>query len=401
MRLHQLLYFLLSVCISHCKTVYVTKPVTNGYGYRPATIYGKEWKQAIQQEPYSCENINRITRICQLLFNTTLEVLNEIDGAILVEIPHLQHVRSPEEPFLRCWIDSDDAAEVVAANQALIPEKTEATTAALAIPFYEKNTHTFFCAGTEFVVQRRKNITTAHYVKEDGKIHSFSLDNRYFIFKTDYKTSAELRKAFLRLLYTWIAYAESHKMKRFATENSEGSIPYVWGGMSIGEPTNGPFLSYKDPKSEVLCYTWTDAHAPPLGVDCSGVIALAMHILGIKPFPRNTSGIATLLPKLAGGIEMGDLLCFRGHVFILDPEGYILEARAYSAGYGKLHALPINEVFANIATMQELKEMYLTNEPLALLDLQGNVSTLIEQYAIYSLDSYLARALKRMKNQPS
>jgi hypothetical protein len=113
------------------------------------------------------------------------------------------------------------------------------------------------------------------------------------------------------------------------------------------------------------------------------------HIAGI-PFPwKKTEVISKQCPllKKTDTIEIGDLLCIPGHVMIMSGNNEIIEARGYSSGYGCIHRAPLNRIFENIYTYEDLLRAYHRKIPLVLLDKKGVMSKMYATFTLHKLVS--------------
>jgi cell wall-associated NlpC family hydrolase len=78
-------------------------------------------------------------------------------------------------------------------------------------------------------------------------------------------------------------------------------------------------------------YLWGGASA--FGIDCSGLVQLAMRMAGRKA-PRDSdmqaAGIGTLIDPDPAGLERGDLVFWKGHVAIVTGADRIIHANGHT-----------------------------------------------------------------------
>lgn len=188
---------------------------------------------------------------------------------------------------------------------------------------------------------------------------------------------------FVSLLHNW-------------AHQTDGKIPYVWGGSSFTSLVPEPEF-----QTQKICmpngtvrrgYTYhPNRSCTKTGFDCSGLISRAAQIAGIPYYCKNSSTAARILKSLAPkeAVQAGDLIWFSGHIVVISniETNSIIEARGYEHGYGKVHEITLAEQFENIRTYQALVDAYLKKQPLKRLDKQGNVVQIIKDYKILSLRS--------------
>lgn len=188
---------------------------------------------------------------------------------------------------------------------------------------------------------------------------------------------------FVSLLHNW-------------AHQTDGLIPYVWGGSSFttlaSEPDFQTQKIYMPNGAVHRCYTYhPNRSSTKTGFDCSGLISRAAQIAGIPYYCKNSSTAARILKPLAPGeaVQAGDLIWFPGHIIVISniQTNSIIEARGYEHGYGKVHEITLAEQFENIRTYSELVDAYLKKQPINRLDKQGNVVQIIKDYKILILRS--------------
>jgi hypothetical protein len=85
----------------------------------------------------------------------------------------------------------------------------------------------------------------------------------------------------------------------------------------------------------------------------------------------------------------GDLILVRGHVMIVSDttKNLLIEARSYGHGYGKLHEIPIGEVFENINTYKDLSEACFGKKVIKRKDKEGKVRDSFSNVQLFSMKS--------------
>jgi hypothetical protein len=101
---------------------------------------------------------------------------------------------------------------------------------------------------------------------------------------------------------------------------------------------------------------------------------------------KNTTTISTQVPPLPPHAlpEPGDLIVIPGHVMVIaDLKNHtLLEARGYPHGYGKVQELPLEKVFKDIATYEQLLAAYRNKKTVYRIDREGNVRDTIQTMKI-------------------
>lgn len=255
---------------------------------------------------------------------------------------------------------------------------------ALLQPHHDPRTQTIYSAGTRFV-RTEKNTKTNEIEVFAFNRHlrtplTISLPINKCIETNNNRSWDERREIFLKLLHSW-------------AHQQNGYIPYVWGGCSFTTHENEPhFISLPSAKGATLFVPRTQKKLCS-GFDCAGLIARAAQLAGIPYYYKNTATIANHLKEIShpSEIQAGDLIWFPGHVIVISDisNNSIIEARAYGQGYGKIHELPINAVFKNIETLNQLLSQARQKKMIYRLQKDGNVAHSISTLKILKLSSAL------------
>ncbi|MGE0206842.1 MAG: hypothetical protein AB7R69_03245 [Candidatus Babeliales bacterium] len=194
---------------------------------------------------------------------------------------------------------------------------------------------------------------------------------------TDELSGAQKRKLFVLLCRQW-------------AQATHGFVPYVWGGCSLThmcKEDSFAVLQTKDHyQKPVEIFKRHDVRNPLSGFDCAGLIARAAQTAGLPYYYKNTTTLSKNLKTYTQETKAqnGDLMWIPGHVMVIGSieKNTIIEARHYSHGYGKVHEIPIDHIFKDIKTVEELKQAYLKKEPLLRLDKSKTVIQTIKDYKL-------------------
>lgn len=345
------------------------------------------------------EGIYGCPRIHQLLLHQPVTILEESGDEVKIKIPHVFYDTDAEKNCTTYWslkknfillsqleAKRVDLAKLPSSLDFTSNEQKDTNIITLCKPHYLPSLHITLSAGTRFVRTIEKEPakdTIAMYIlnPHTKKIQTIMVPKSSCITT---KTLSRRKKIdlFLKLIKEWASL-------------DNGFIAYVWGGCSFVTPClydqftvhNG--FSYKG--KQVSYYVRSELRSAPVsGLDCAGLIVLASHIAGIPFYYKNSATIAHYLKPLEEDkVQNGDLLWFPGHVLVLADvkKNTIIEARAYSHGYGKVHELPLNQVFKDITTTDDLVKAYRAQEPLSRLMKDGSVAQTITNYKILKLNS--------------
>jgi hypothetical protein len=208
---------------------------------------------------------------------------------------------------------------------------------------HEPSLDTFHEYGIRFNNYKKKCSCTARIARTKACLHCA-------------RSLPESRTLFMKILKEWCYLPD-------------GFMPYVWGGTS-GDTLY--FLNQND-----LTRTW--------GLDCSGLILRAAQLAGAPYFYRNTFTLSHYLKPLGekDTLKEGDLLFHKGHVMIVSSlkNNMLIEAAGLpTTGWGRVHEIPLNAVFKDISSFDQLVAAYRSSEKLALqrLHKEGHVYRTID-----------------------
>ncbi|MFZ5954559.1 MAG: hypothetical protein ACOYT8_05675 [Candidatus Dependentiae bacterium] len=322
-------------------------------------------------------------RLHQLIAHEVVEIIDENDHEFKIKTPHLFYLigNSPEQQNI-FWAQKkniallDDLEKKYDVHKSNFPFFNKHNTLiVLSRPFKDPTTKIVYSAGTQFVA---KTIYPNRFAKvlifdpAKKKFNLIKIDSCYYIIKS--KFIGQQKANFVKLLRDW-----AHQKY----------IAYVFGGCSFTKPcnklfdkktTNGTINSYVRLESENTIKN---------GFDCAGLIFRAAQAAGLN-FPyKNTHTIKECLPALTNHDRLveGDLIWIPGHIMAVSDltKNLLIEARGYSHGYGIVHEIPLDKVFKNIRTYQDLIDAYHKKEILYRLDDQGNIRDTFKEFKLLKM----------------
>lgn len=342
---------------------------------------------------------NGCSRIHQIIFNETVTVLEERDHEIRISIPNIFFEQPESETrFTEYWTYKQAVIAQKSLHQqnislSLFPEpidftlqsKSSQKVVTLLFPYYEPTTQQTYSAGSRFVVNKIKNkaiIAYAYYAKKE-KICSIKIPLHLCLVEEP-KEPKDKIALFASLVQQW-------------AERQNGFIPYVRGGCSF------TMLCQNDDiiKKENAYYRPTYPHLPAPGFDCTGIIARATQICGIPYYFKNSTTLVKYLRSLEKeeAIENGDIIWIDGHTIIIadSAKNLCVEARGYDHGFGKIHALPIGKLFANLEQLEDVKNAMFYGKSVIRLDSSGNHAQIMPVIKILKLSSVWNQQKKSIK----
>ena len=327
--------------------------------------------------PISGVDHNGYSRIHQLIFNEIVTVLEKLGNQIRISIPNLFFEQANNQTrYTEYWTHKSAVASIddlakqhipksmfpepisFKKNKNGIPIQPIVT---LLFPHYDSLTRQTYSAGTRFVVAdgvKKNKIFVYAYSPKHHKVCKINLP-QHLCLQEHPDTRKKKITLFTSLVQQW-------------SELQSGFVPYVFGGCSF----TATCITNNYIKKENAYYRPTYQCSPTPGFDCTGIIARAAQIFDIPYHFKNSTTLVKHLRSLTAqeSIENSDIIWFPGHALIIvDTTTHTcVEARSYNHGFGKIHALPINKLFANIHSLEDIKEAMLHNKPISRLDSKGN-----------------------------
>lgn len=340
-------------------------------------------------------------RLHQTLFNEKVTILEEKGEEVRVKIPTVFFEQcdntKKQDTYWSLKKNFLPLDQLSMRQQKMIPEPIDYTknnieqtsrTLTLLMPFYDKKTHYTFSVGTRFVLVEKQSSKKSHLVAffnpKTRRIQKLKLPHQYGLCNITSLKPHEKITLFTSLMKRWIY-------------NNNGFIPYVWGGCSLANFTTTPQFEVheqNDARGNIAFYLYPEhikLKKPKNGFDCTGLISRAAQICAIPYYFKNTTTLGRYLEPIKGGetLHNGDLILFAGHVMVISnvKKNLIIEARAYNHGFGRVHELPLNQVFAGMNSFTDLKKTYLEKKSLERLNVKGKVVQNIPRFTLLSLAS--------------
>lgn len=335
-------------------------------------------------------------RLHQLLFNEIVEVLEEHEEQIKVRVPYLFYLSAkqsaPQDVYWTLKKYTIPLSQIAAIGalktiplQHNYQTKTLAPytrpTAALIEPWHDEKLQTTFSFGTRFALHALHQTTVEvwRYNYKTRTNERVSLPKSMVLIQTYIPQKQDAINAFVGLL-------------RRCCTNQHGMVAYVLGGCSFTRRTAQ--LPFRATKKHEKCthsfYARSDDTATKNGFDCSGLITRCAQMAGVPYFYKNTFTAQACLPQI--GVTKpaaGDLIWIPGHIMIISDveKNLLIEARGYQHGYGRVHEMPLNKVFKDIETFDELHHISATKKPAVRLDHAGQEQDWYSDIKILSLQS--------------
>jgi hypothetical protein len=384
---------ILANCISLAQKGVVIVPVADLLGNQGG-------EQAYQQLALCTKPVTACKRVHQILFNEIVTIQEEKDAEIKIQISSAYYELSPQGvPQITYWTLKKNILPLSELSKSqislqTIPDPVKFTSnkvklsaqsiISLIYPHYDPITNMTYSAGTRFVAtsnQGSSNVIEVFALDINKKaVAQIQLPSKKCIKLSPSLSWHERKEIFLKLLRSW-------------TRIKKGYIPYVWGGCSfIGIEKEPHFLSVQGQNGCTLFQPLSHKSLCS-GLDCAGLIVRAAQIVGIPYYLKNTATIANHLTEITSAheIEAGDLIWFPGHVIVISDahKHSIIEARAYSQGYGKVHELALSNVFKDIHHFDQLLAAAQQKKTIYRLQKDGKIAHAISNLKILKLSSIL------------
>ncbi|MBT5015071.1 hypothetical protein HOM50_01535 [bacterium] len=320
--------------------------------------------------------IDSCPRLHQLLFNEQVRIIEQNGNDVLIEVPYLYFQTSPKgHKINRYWTDKRyfRPLKAIPQSQSCIPKPidfNQLTTdhnniTTLTKPFYHCPSNTTYSAGTRFITTKHtsRGDSVLIYDPTTKQTHKASIPAGFCIHPTEIPAQKQKEEFFVKLLKKWV-------------HDSNGQIPYVWGGCSFNHPYASLNYSVQDHmyKDKLHSNYTLTGHYPACdsGFDCTGLILRAAQIAQLPYFFKNTTTVGFRVKPLKRNepIASGDLILFPGHIIVISDvnKNLVIEARSKYDDYGYIHEVPLNKVFRGINTFDDLRQAYMSNLKLERLN---------------------------------
>lgn len=393
--------------ISATQKAVINVPVTDLLGQPIAKIDSHQSTEDAYNAIAFCTNPTNsphCPRLHQLLYNDIVEIIKEEGNEVCICISHAYYLTpSSLLPQTQYWTLKKNITLLDDLTQqnitiAYIPDPinfcdtnycafNQANIVTLIEPHYDSTLRMTFSAGTRFI----------HIPSSQKKRNS-----SYTVFAIDYKTLKEhqIKIPLHKCIITDQAKTQADRITNYVdllkkwAHQKHGCIPYTWGGTSFTHTIPGNFkeVTHKTNNGDYICYEYEkNSLSPKSGFDCSGAIARATQICGIPYFCKNTATISHCLTQLKSdqSLSPGDLILIRGHVMVVSDvtKNLLIEARSYGHGYGKLHEIPLEQVFEDMYTYKDLTDAFFNKTVIKRKDKQGKVRDTFTNLQLFSMAS--------------
>lgn len=332
-------------------------------------------------------------RVHQLIFNQVVTLKRRQGKEALVEIPNMVVKMSKKggPQFLNSWVQVSGLTSLKEIKNrkndlAKLPiaefNKNKYPVLTLTKPFYSSKLKKHFSAVTKFTYNKilRDQVEVNVFNAKKMRFETMFLPRSLCYFNYAKRSRAHKLKEYIKLLESW-------------SKNKDGFIPYVFGGASWLE-------SYKKDQP----YRVKGGHSrrgkkltPVSGMDCSTMLYLAALVTDIPYYAKNTTTLANQLETFKKGdhLEPGDLIWVPGHVQLISKVGdraYMIEARGYSAGFGKVHCLPMEKLLKGHKGTKTLERAFLKGQDLVFLNKAGGIHGTFKNWKLLKFRSIFDRA---------
>ena len=325
---------------------------------------------------YSC------LRIHQVLYNEVVTITRELPGGeVAVEIPGVFYLDKHKRKRNDFWMLKRDLIPLRRLSQDVqkqlpppidykkpVAAYTE-NVLTLSVPWCHEKTKQIYSVGTRFIRDTEHDTEDAYAVKffdPQKRTSVCALIPKSSALVTYYRAFNRARRVFMSLLRGW-------------AHQTQGFIPYVYGGSSFTEPCfERAFTKVVSKKCAVKASYWVRKGCkivPKSGFDCSNMILRAAQMAGLPYYFKNTHALTRFLHPLKKGeqIEEGDLVWYSGHVMIVSDlkKNLLIEAIGYDSGFGRVHEIPLNKVFSGMRNFIQLQRAYHSNRFMHRLNSSG------------------------------
>lgn len=409
-KLHFLLYLFFTLSADELQKAVINIPIADLIGQQINTLRPDEPTEKAYNSIALCGGKTNFSYACprlhQALYNDIVEIIKTTDDEAYIRIAQTYYLTpSSPTPQSHYWTLKKNITPLENLAKHHIPTNhlpdpidfadtsgkalNNANVVTLIEPHYDPTLHLTFSVGTRFTPvpsaskKKRSTIKVFAINHTTNKEIYIKIPCHKCMTPDHTKTPAERITQYVNLLKKW-------------AHTKHGCIPYTWGGTSFAHTIQGNFkeVMHKTNNSDYSSYEYDkDNYCPKSGFDCSGAIARATQICGLPYFCKNTTTITQLLKPLTNNQSVccGDLILIKGHVMAISDvdKNLLIEARSYAHGYGKLHEIPLNQMFEGIETYQDLMNAYINKTGVKLKDKQGKVRATFANLQLVSMASIM------------
>ncbi|MDR3646882.1 MAG: hypothetical protein P4L22_05080 [Candidatus Babeliales bacterium] len=360
-----------------------------GFSYKALTPNTQDQYRKIALSGYK-GNLNCV-RDHQLLFNETIEILEEHDEEVKINIFNA----FVQDYATTYWALKENFINAELLDHTKIPTQIDfrntnfaqpyTNLVTLILPFKDSKTDKTYSAGTRFIYKSKDNTSYIIYTyNTELKDFTESIVSKDICLESQEVDKSEKIKKFVKLLKLWTNLEDNQ------------IVPFAWGGCSlIDKVKNNEFVltDGTNLNNEPIQH-WTReelTRKPYSGFDASGLILRAAQICEIPYFYKNTVTASKFLKSLTpeDTLQLGDIIWFAGYLAAISDikNNLVIGGRGYQHGYGKIIEQPLNHLFKDVNNFSQLLEAYYNQTPLENIDKNGQDNRTVKEFKILKLES--------------
>ncbi len=343
-------------------------------------------------------------RAHQLLFNEVVTVLEERGAEVKVRISNFYFLKENEpSPVDTYWTLKKNLTffETLKSGKQSTKkfplaidykknksiEFVQEKVITLKKPFYDPVTKELYSVGTRFAACNNQELMGRH---GQGFFEVWILDPVSLKIKTTQVPKSNCVRNYSKKREDQIN--NFVKVLKLWSDQKNGSIPYVLGGWSWTVLcSNDDYEIKRETDSKYAIHRKKWDHSSKMGFDCMGMIGRAAQICNIPFYIKNTTTLLKDLKHLQNkeAIELGDVIWYPGHVMVVSSlkNNLVIEARGYERGKGKVQEAPIESLFKEARTLEELRQRYIEKKPITVLSSDGKPWKTFKSFKILKIKS--------------
>lgn len=330
--------------------------------------------------PAASPNTASVHRAHQGLYNDLGYCSEETEDKIKISYPDVVYGfhNKTKKPLNSFWARKEHIAPLDELSPELLdalpsPEYADQPTIVLTYPWKNFSVGTRFKHIPEDDTKKTYAIARIDHSTDSVVFDKIPKKNAIQEIKQDAQSTREL---FVKIIHDFV--------DRVAQSGHNNVIPYVWGGSSFTKPYQDEAFHKKDG-----AWHRNEKNSTYGGYDCSEFVMRMAKIAGID-FPWKTTSMIERSKRALNDedqLENGDLIWVPGHIMIVSDieNNEMIESRAYTSGYGRVHRIPLSESFDGITTYNDLLERYSNHETIQFKNKDGSVTKKEHKFKLLKL----------------